>query len=65
MDVVCGILRIVELNDERGSLYAVIVRLIAIDPARPGEVNILSGTSDLFFPPFHERCRQIARVLLR
>jgi hypothetical protein len=65
MDVIGTILCVVELNEEGGGLYAVIMRVPLIDAARPGEVDVPTGFFDLPFALFRQLRWHIAGVLLQ
>jgi hypothetical protein len=60
--VVCVILRVVEFDQERRRLYAVIVQVAWLNAAGPGEANIAPGLIDLIHAPLRQFIREIVRV---
>ena len=47
VDVVGVVLRVIELDEKRGGLDAVVMRLANLFASRPGEVEVVAGFLDL------------------
>src|SRR5260370_17385982 len=64
MDVVGVVLRVVELDQKRGRLNAVVMPLAGLFAARPGKVQVASGFLDLFFPRLGDLVRHVGAIFV-
>src|SRR5260370_1099561 len=64
MDVVGVVLRVVELDQKRGRLNAVVMPLAGLFAARPREVQVAGGLLDLLFPRLGDLVRHVGAIFV-
>src|ERR1700730_13190994 len=64
MDVIGGILGVIELNQERRRLDPIIMSLATVNPAGPSEDTAVAGFLDLVFTVLSDLLRHVIAILV-